>query len=70
MDLLNYRQIETYYLSIRDDEAEQDKLSTEELQFFKSYLNLCEQHFKDSFLQFIPDRYRQLNDEYLSKSIM
>ena len=54
-------------MSILQDEDEKNKLSSDELEFCQQYSKICEQHFKDSFLQFTPAKYQELNDEYFGK---
>mmetsp|Transcript_30071 Transcript_30071/g.41954 ORF Transcript_30071/g.41954 Transcript_30071/m.41954 type:complete len:228 (-) Transcript_30071:175-858(-) len=54
------KKIEKFVLYILQDQD--DRLSTDEYKFAEGYLNLTEEHFIKSFLQFIPDKFRELTD--------
>ena len=66
-------QIHKFYKYLLRNPVEQRKMSHQELEYAKKYSRLLEQHFRDSFLQDIPDKMQSLDEpamgNYLLQSV-
>ncbi|KYR00701.1 GINS complex subunit 4 [Tieghemostelium lacteum] len=64
---IRLKKIEKFYAHILQDDDEILKLSPNELKYCKSFSNLLENHFKKTFLDALPDVYKENEKENATK---